>query len=92
MSEARTVSTPAAEAAVQQMASILSGNLTGDLSRLRGQAIKLSDPDIWDGRAATDFRGSVWPASDRALAALETQLQELRSKIDIITRDIMAAG
>jgi len=92
VSEVRTVSSPEAEAAVQQMATILSGNLSADLDRLRTYATKLSNPDTWDGRAATEFRGPVWAASNAALLELQSQLEALRSKVDVITRDIMQAG
>lgn len=92
VAEVRTVSSPAAESAVQQMQAILSGNLSGDLERLRGYAQKLSSPDVWDGKAATEFRGPVWSSSNSALVELQSQLEQLRSKVDIITRDIMNAG
>ena len=45
-----------------------------------------------DGRAAQEFRGPVWQASNAALVELQSQLEELRSKVDIITRDIVQAG
>jgi len=92
VAEVRTVSTPAAEQAVAQMTAILNGNLSADLDRLRSQAQTLSDPDVWDGRAAQEFRGPVWSASNAALVELQAQLDELRSKVDVITRDIMQAG
>lgn len=92
VAEVRTVSTPAAESAVQQVGAILSGNLSSDLDRLRSLAQKLSNPDVWDGRAATEFRGPVWSASNSALVELQSQLDQLRSKVDVITRDIMQAG
>jgi uncharacterized protein YukE len=92
VAEVRTVSSPEAESAVQQLATILSGNLSADLERLRTYATKLSSPDTWDGRAATEFRGPVWTASNAALMELQSQLDTLRQKVDIITRDIMQAG
>lgn len=92
VAEVRTVSSPAAEAAVQQMQAILNGNLSNDLTTLRGYAQKLSDPEVWDGRAAGEFRGPVWSASNAALTELQTQLEQLRQKVAEINRDIMAAG
>lgn len=92
VAEVRTVSTPAAESAVQQLGTILSGNLLDDLERLRTYAVKLSDHDVWDGRAAEQFRGEVWHQSDAALRELQNQLNELKSKVEVITRDIMQAG
>lgn len=92
VSEVRTVSTPAAESAVQTLGTILAGNLSGDLDKLRTYAQKLCDPDTWDGKAATEFRGPVWTASNAALTELQTQLATLRQKVEVITRDIMQAG
>jgi len=37
------------------MQAILTGNLSADLERLRGYAKTLSNPDVWDGRAATEW-------------------------------------
>jgi len=42
--------------------------------------------------ASQEFRGPVWQASNAALVELQSQLEELRSKVDIITRDIVQAG
>lgn len=74
------------------MQAILTGNLPADLERLRGYAKTLSNPDVWDGRAATEFRGDVWSTSNAALIELQSQLDQLRQKVDLITKDIMNAG
>ena len=92
VAEVRTVSSPAAESAVQQMRAILVGSLSDDLNRLRGYAQTLSNAEVWDGRAASEFRGPVWSASNAALVELQSQLEQLRLKVEVITRDIMQAG
>jgi hypothetical protein len=45
----------------------------------------LSEPKLWDGNLADDFRGNVWLACSRALAHAHTQLQELQRRLQTIT-------
>lgn len=92
VAEIRTLSSPAAQDAVKQMNSILTSNLAGDLARLRSQGQRLSEPNVWDGRNASQFRASVWPQTDDALRKLQGELDVLRTKIDAITANIMSAG
>lgn len=87
----RTLSSPAAQQAVQDMSTILNGNFQSNLDALDRMGKKLSQPDVWDGKVATEFRG-VWTKSHQSLMALKEQLVQLEKKINVITADIMQAG
>jgi len=45
-----------------------------------------------DRRWRSERAAGAWQASNAALVELRSQLEELRSKVDIITRDIVQAG
>ena len=87
----RVLSTDAARSAVTSMASIINGGLADQIGRLDQQGHQLSQPDVWDGALAAQFRGT-WPETSRALQTVRTQLDELRQRVERINADIMAAG
>ena len=58
----RVLATPEAAAAIGQIESILNSGLTETIQSLNQQGGILSEPNIWDGNLADDFRGNVWPA------------------------------
>lgn len=88
----RVLSTPEAKQSVQKMQSIIAGGLTDQLRQLDAEGRSLSDPNIWDGTLAAEFRGSVWPETKSALDKMVSQLEELRGKVQVINQNIMAAG
>ena len=63
----RVLATPEAAAAIGQIESILNSGLTETIQSLNQQGGILSEPNVWDGNLADDFRGNVWPACSRAL-------------------------
>ncbi|MGH8884620.1 MAG: pyrophosphorylase [Egibacteraceae bacterium] len=88
----RVLSTQEAKTAVTQMQSIVNGDLTSTIDNLKKQGQTLSDPNVWDGNLANQFRGDVWPTANTALDNMKTQLEELRQQVQKINDDIMAAG
>ena len=87
----RVLSTDAAKAAVSSMSSIINGGLAEQIAQLDQQGRQLSQPDVWDGSLANQFR-SAWPQTSKSLQTVKTELDELRQKVERINADIMAAG
>ena len=88
----RVLSTDEAKQSIQRMQSIIDGGLTDQLTALDTEGRQLSDPNIWDGQLANEFRAGIWPETKTALDRMKEQLIELRSKIDAINLNIMQAG
>lgn len=87
----RVLSTEAARSAVTSMASIINGGLAEQINQLDQQGRQLSQPDVWDGALAAQFR-SAWPETSRSLQTVRTELEDLRLRVERINADIMAAG
>lgn len=88
----RVLSTEMARVSIQRMESILAGQLENQVQQLEQQGQILSDPNIWDGRAAADFRGNVWPQAKASLDRTVKTLEELRLAVQKVNQNIMAAG
>lgn len=88
---ARVLSTEEARASITQMQAIINGGLLEQIQSLDAQGQRLSDPNVWDGQLAAQFRGT-WPETKRALDTMRTQLEELRAQVEAINRNIMTAG
>ncbi|MEC5193289.1 MULTISPECIES: pyrophosphorylase [unclassified Arthrobacter] len=88
----RVLSTEQAKAAIGQVQSIINGGFTDQISALDAQGKILSDPNIWDGPLATQFRGSTWPETKAALDKARQELEELRTQLQKISQDIFSAG
>jgi hypothetical protein len=88
----RVLSTDQGKAAIEKMQSILSGGLAEQITALKAQGEILSDPNIWDGALADDFRTNTWPASATSLDQVADSIEELRSRTHAINGDIMTAG
>lgn len=89
---ARVLSTDQAKAAIQQMQAIVNGGMVEQIRQLDAQGQTLSDPNVWDGPLASQFRGDVWPQTKSSLDRMQQALEELRVQIDRINADIMRAG
>ena len=87
----RVLSTDAARAAVQTLASIINGGLAEQITQLDQQGRQLCQPDVWDGALAAQFRGT-WPQTSAALSRVRDELDDLRMRVDRITADILVAG
>src|SRR4051794_29393555 len=87
----RVLSTDTAKTSISTMASIINGDITEQLRRLDQEGSTLSQPDVWDGSLAAQFRGT-WPVTARALQNVKNELEQLRTNVERINTDIMAAG
>ncbi len=87
----RVLSTAAAKAAIQQMQRIINGGLVEQIDALNREGQTLSDPNVWDGRLAQEFR-TRWQETYANLQKSKSALEELRANIQRINQDIMSAG
>lgn len=87
----RVLSSEEARTAITQMQNIINSGLTEQIRNLDTQGQRLSDPNVWDGKLAADFRGQ-WPETRRALDNVIQKLEELRNTVHSINSDIMSAG
>jgi len=90
MSE-RVLSTAAAKEAIQKMQQVINGPLMEQIDALNREGQTLSDPNVWDGRLAQQFRQD-WPQMHSTLMKAKEALEELRANSQRINQDIMTAG
>ena len=88
---ARVLSSDEANASIARFTSILNGGLTDEISRLESEGRVLSQPDVWDGPTAANFR-SVWADTSRNLTALLANLDQLRNHVQVTNTNIHSAG
>ena len=88
----RVLSTEQAKTAIQQVQSIINGGLTDQIAQLDAQGRTLSNPDVWDGPLAQQFRDQTWPETKAALDRARQELDELRDQLQRISQNIMTAG
>jgi hypothetical protein len=87
----RTVTTPAAQAAADQMGQELPG-LQATTATLVGQGNLLADPKNWEGPKAQLFRGQIWPDVQAALAQVHHHIAGLAQAVAEINRRTAEAG
>lgn len=87
----RVVTTGEARDAIQRFKSILEGGLIQQIEDLNKQGQKLSQPEVWDGRLAQQFR-SEWAETYKKLQATKASLAELQKQLKDINDNIMRAG
>jgi uncharacterized protein YukE len=87
----RVLSSGQARDAIQKFQQIVNGPLLEQINALNNQGQLLSQPDVWDGNLARQFRGE-WPGINQKLMATKNTLEELRGKVDQINQNIMQAG
>jgi len=90
MSE-RVLSTGEAKQAITKMQQIINGPLMEQIDALNREGQTLSDPNVWDGRLAQQFRNE-WPQTHSTLLKTKEALEELRANSQRINQDIMTAG
>ncbi|MBV1780857.1 pyrophosphorylase [Paeniglutamicibacter sp. ABSL32-1] len=88
----RVLSTEQAKTAIQQIQAIINGGFTDQISQLDAQGRLLSDPNVWDGPLAAQFRGTTWPETKAALDKARTELEQLRGQLNQISTNIFTAG
>ncbi len=89
---ARVLSTEQAKTSIKKIQSIISGGLADEIQKLDSEGRTLSQPDVWDGPLASQFRDSIWPETKSALDKAKQELDDLRDQLDKISADIMRAG
>ena len=88
----RVLSSEQGKTSITRIQTILSGGLAEQVTALKAEGQILSDPEVWDGMLASEFRGSTWPETSRALEQTTAAIEELRQRIQAINTDIMMAG
>ncbi|MCT1368548.1 hypothetical protein [Kocuria sp. HSID16901] len=88
----RVLSSEEAKQAITQIQNIIDGGLTDQIQQLDTQGQRLSEPNVWDGPLAEQFRSSTWPETKTALEKAKQELDELRTQLHKISTDIFTAG
>ena len=88
----RVLSTDQAKTAIQQVQAIVNGGLADQIGKLDVQGRVLSDPNVWDGPLAQQFRDQIWPETKAALDKAKVELDQLREQLQKIAQNIMTAG
>ncbi len=88
---ARVLSSEQAKNAVQQIQAIIDGGLTEQISKLDAQGRILSDPNVWDGPLAQQFREQTWPHTKSALDRTQQELDQLRHQLQRIASNMSEA-
>lgn len=92
MGGSRVLSTEEAKQAITRVKNLIEGGLTEQIQALDGQGKILSDPNVWDGPLASQFRSSTWPETKSALDKAKQELDELHQQLQKISQDIFSAG
>jgi uncharacterized protein YukE len=87
----RVLSSDQAKMSITTFISTLNGGLEGAISSLNTEGTTLSDPNVWDGAKAEQFRDQ-WADTSGKLKATQDALAALHQQIDGINKDIMTAG
>ncbi len=87
----RVLSTAQAREAIQRLQQIINGPLLEQIRALDTQGRILSDPNVWDGNLAQQFR-SEWPNTHSTLLKTQETLDRLRQDVQKINQNIMMAG
>ena len=88
----RVLSTEEGKSAISQIQRIIQGGLNDQIQALDVQGQILSQPNVWDGPLAQQFRSETWPQTKSALDKAQQELEELRAQLEKISRDIFTAG
>jgi uncharacterized protein YukE len=88
----RVLSTEQAKTSIKKIQSIVNGGLADEIQKLDSEGKTLSQPDVWDGPLASQFRDQIWPETKAALDKAKQELDDLRDQLDKISADIMRAG
>lgn len=87
----RVLSTGTAREAITRLQTIINGPLLEQINDLTREGQKLADPNVWDGRLATEYRGR-WQETQQQLKTVKDSLDELRRQMAQINQNIMQAG
>lgn len=87
----RVLATEKAEAAAKQLGEIL-GNVTAQLVQLKQAGQRLSNPGVWAGPMADQFRLSHWPQMSMTLDSSLSQMQRLGTASSAVIATVIEAG
>ena len=87
----RVLSTAQGREAITKMQQIINGPLLDQIEALNREGQILSDPNVWDGQLAQQFRGD-WQETHQTLTKTKQALEELRANVQKINENIMTAG
>ena len=74
-----------------RMRQTIESGLDAQLADLEGAATRLSDPNVWDGPHAVEFR-NLWADMAPRLRLAQSDLVELRQWAASVADSILAAG
>lgn len=87
----RVLASPEAIEKADVMRRVVEQGLVEQLTTLNQAAGRLSDPNVWDGPHAVQFRG-IWGDISPRLEQARIDLADLRGRIDAICGEILVAG
>jgi hypothetical protein len=87
----RVLATEQAVRAARAMQQLLDGSLVANLQAVRSSGTALSNPAVWDGPTARDFR-ITWPRTRASLDQALTQVQAMQRQAVQVTQAIELAG
>lgn len=87
----RVLSTATAKQSITKMQQIINSGLLDQIEKLNREGQILSDPNVWDGRLAAEFRNN-WPQTYNTLKKAQQELEQLRQNVHKINQNIMTAG
>jgi hypothetical protein len=87
----RVLAGPEAVEAANRMRQTVESGLDAELSALEVAAGRLSDPNVWDGPHAVQFR-SLWGEMAPRLRQSQADLAQLRTWVQGVADSILLAG
>jgi hypothetical protein len=87
----RVLAGPEAIESATRMRQTIEGGLDTELSALEAAADRLSDPNVWDGPHAVQFR-ALWSDMAPRLRRAQADLVQLRSWVHAVADSILVAG
>lgn len=88
----RVLTTEQAKQAITTLQGIINGGFTEQISQLDAQGRTLSNPNVWDGPLAQQFRDTTWPETKTALDKAKAELEQLQGQLTKISNNIFTAG
>ncbi len=88
----RVLSSEQGKTSITRMTALLNEGLAEQIKALQTEGTTLSDPNVWDGQKAEDFRSNTWPSASTSLNACAEALVTLSNTVKAINQDIMSAG
>jgi hypothetical protein len=87
----RVLAGPEAIESATRMRQTIESGLEAELSALEAAADRLSDPNVWDGPHAVQFR-ALWGEMAPRLRRAQGDLVQLRGWVHAVADSILAAG